>query len=266
MGSGNVASHIGPALVAGGWRCTAVWSRTQAHADRLATALEADGMSDGEAFLRRVSEDRELDLLILAVTDDALAEIAGELPRRLHATALHTSGSTPMTILDRVDSYGVLYPMQTFSRERALEMSEVPLFVEWHDERAKELLYELASTMRSRSIRPLDTEERGRLHLAACFVCNFVNHLYALAADLLRESGIRLTDLEPLMRETLTKALATEDPATVQTGPAARGDERTLRRHLELLRDEAGMTEVYRLLSRSIRERTDQYKEKERYE
>jgi predicted short-subunit dehydrogenase-like oxidoreductase (DUF2520 family) len=256
MGSGNVATHLAPALVSGGWDCVAAWSRSEEHAEQLARRLEAEGVTDRAAFLRMVSSDPSIDLLLLCVTDDGLAEIADELPSDLPATVLHTSGSTPMSILSRVRSYGVLYPIQTFSKSRAVEMSEVPLFVEANDDRAREVIRAITDALGSKAVRPLSSEERGRLHVAACFGCNFVNHMYALAADVLRDTSLSLSDLEPLLRETLAKGLAAaDDPGSVQTGPAERRDTRTLRRHEELLRDDPSLLRLYRLLSLSIQER-----------
>lgn len=249
MGSGRVASHLAPALVRGGWRCSGVWSRTAEHAEALARRLGTDGTADRERFLRET----EADLLLLCVTDDALRELARELPEGLSATVLHTSGSTGMSVLGRCSSYGVLYPLQTFSLSRPVDMSLVPLFVEWHDERAEQLIRRVAAALGTRELREVSSEERQRLHLAACLACNFTNHLYTLASDVLRGSSVHLTDLLPLMEETLSKAVAADDPATVQTGPAVRDDRSTMAVHRALLAPE--LVPLYDLLTRSIQHR-----------
>lgn len=257
MGSGRVASHLAPALVAGGWRCTTVCSRTAEHASALADRLGAQWTTDRTLFYEELQGDDAPDLLLLVVTDDALREVAQELPEGLPMTVLHTSGSTPMSVLERCPSYGVLYPLQTFSLERAIDMSRVPLFVEGSGSQAMEMIDRIAKSLGTEVVREVGSEERTRLHVAACFACNFVNHMYALAGDVLEGSPIRLSDLGPLMEETLSKAIATEDPAAMQTGPAVRHDESTLERHRQLLRGmgDRQLIDLYDLVTRSIQER-----------
>ena len=199
MGSGNVASHLAPSLTRAGWRCRAVWSRSEEHAAELASTVGAESTSDCAYFYRLLQEDPSVELLLLCLTDDGLSDVAKKLPPKLTATVVHTSGSTPMSVLSRIPSYGVLYPVQTFSKSRALDMSQVPLLLEWSDPEAESLLRALADALGSEDVRLVTSEERGRLHLATCFGCNFVNHLLAVAQDLLRETPLSLSDMRPLI-------------------------------------------------------------------
>lgn len=257
MGSGRVASHLAPALVAGGWRCTTVYSRTAKHARALAEQLGAEWLTDREALYEELQGAEAPDLLLLVMNDDALRRVAQELPEGLRMTVLHTSGSTPMSVLERCRSFGVLYPLQTFSLERPLDMSRVPLFVEGSSSETMELIHRIAQSLGTEVVREVDSEDRTRLHVAACFACNFVNHMYTLAADVLEGSPIRLSDLGPLMEETLSKTIDSEDPVAMQTGPAVRHDESTLERHRTLLRTmgDQQLTDLYDLVTRSIQER-----------
>lgn len=257
MGSGNVASHLAPSLTRAGWRCRAVWSRSEEHAADLASKVAAESTSDCAYFYRLLQEDPSVELLLLCLTDDGLSDVAKKLPPKLTATVVHTSGSTPMSVLSGVPSYGVLYPVQTFSKSRALDMSRVPLLLEWSDPQAESLLRALADALGSEDVRQVTSEERGRLHLAACFGCNFVNHLLAVAQDLLRETPLSLSDMRPLIEETISKAMASDDPATLQTGPAIRHDESTLQRHQALLNGDPRLNAIYQLMTHSIQERAE---------
>ena len=257
MGSGNVASHLAPSLTRAGWCCRAVWSRSPEHAAELASPVGAESTSDRDRFAHLLLEDPSVELLLLCVSDDGLAEVAESLPTDLTATVVHTSGSTPISVLSGLRSYGVLYPLQTFSRSRALDMARVPLLLEWSDREAEGRLRALAGALGSEDVRHVTSEERGRLHLAACFGCNFVNHLLAVAQDLLLGTPMSLSDMRPLIEETISKALATDDPAALQTGPAVRHDKSTLQRHEALLRDDPRLTTIYQLMTQSIQERAE---------
>lgn len=257
MGSGNVASHLAPSLTRAGWRCRAVWSRSPEHAAELASLVGAESTSDRDLFAHLLQGDPSVELLLLCVSDDGLAEVAESLPPDLTATVVHTSGSTPMSVLSGLRSYGVLYPLQTFSKSRALDMARVPLLLEWSDAEAEDRLRNLAGALGSDDVRHVTSGERGNLHLAACFGCNFVNHLLVVAQDLLRGTPLSLSDMRPLIEETISKALTADDPAALQTGPAVRHDTSTLQRHEALLRNDPHLTTIYQLMTQSIQERAE---------
>lgn len=251
IGSGRVPSHLAPAIVHGGIACTGVWSRTYAHAEALARKLDTAATAGLGDFIRRAS-DSGAEALLISVTDDAIPIIASALPRDLDIPAVHTSGSSPLEVLAPLPNRGVLYPMQTFSGEREIEVSEVPFFLEYNTDKAGDALKAFTEAIGAKNVRTITSEERVRLHLAAVFGCNFVNHLYALASKTLEGTSIPFSSLAPLLSETLAKALSF-DPKTVQTGPAVRRDSLTIERHLTLLRKEApSLAEVYDLLTRSI--------------
>lgn len=248
IGSGNVATHLGLALQAAGDEVRGVYSRTESHAKRLAEALGGAVATDD---LQRLPE---ADAYIFAVKDDALPDLAAEfaaLHPHCEALVLHTAGSVPMDVLAKhFKNAGVLYPMQTLSRERKTSMADVHFFVEATNAAALGSITELALRL-SPHVSPLDSAGRRTLHLAAVFASNFANHCYALAYELLREKGINPACLLPLIDETAHKAHEL-DPAEGQTGPAVRGDEAVMRRHEELLANKPEMRSLYRLMSASI--------------
>lgn len=243
LGAGNVAWSLAPALNAAGIRVIQIWSRTPARSEELAAKISGCSVA---LMLEDIVPDA--DLYILAVHDDAIAQIAAALGRRGGLWA-HTSGSVDASALVPVtDTYGVLYPLQTFSHGRLTDFSSLPVYIEGSDSDTA-LRLECIARAISSDVKPADTARRRRLHAAAVFACNFTNHLWAIADRLLRESGADLSVLYPLIEETFRKATSMP-PAEAQTGPARRGDIRVMKGHLAALSPEDA--EIYSLLSRSI--------------
>lgn len=148
------------------------------------------------------------------------------------------------------ERYGVLYPLQTFSKSREISFEGIPLFIECYRKGDKELLEGLARRL-SGNVCELSSEKRRSLHLAAVFACNFTNHIYALAEEILQKEGLSRDYLFPLIDETASKIH--EMPAReAQTGPAIRYDENIINKHLAMLADDSAVQTLYRLLSQSI--------------
>lgn len=224
-----------------------VLNRTAAPARELAATLHAD-WSDRWSDVRP-----DADWLLVAVRDDAIGEVAAALaPHVPQALATHTSGATPGTVLSpHFQRFGVFYPLQSFSREREPDWPAVPLCVDAAASADMLFLQEIALKLGMRAW-PVNDEQRAALHVAAVFANNFVNHCYQVAEQLLAEKGLPFELLHPLMHETLAKALA-HSPAHMQTGPARRGDQATMERHLALLTQHADWQAIYVALSQSIR-------------
>jgi predicted short-subunit dehydrogenase-like oxidoreductase (DUF2520 family) len=244
LGSGNVATHLGHALKKAGEDIVQVYSRNAAHASALAGKLNASAVNDPAQVTS------EADIYIIAVNDDAILSVASLLPRH-NGLVVHTSGSTDMEVLQNTSGQiGVLYPLQTFSKEKTVDFREVPLAVEGNSEHVLQILSDLAGRISGRFVL-LDSEQRRALHIAAVFACNFTNHLYSIAAGLLHDYDLDFDLLRPLIRETSDK-VQSYMPAEVQTGPAVRGDEQTMLKHLELLKGNPRLRQLYEDLSQSI--------------
>ncbi len=243
LGAGNVAWSLAPALSAAGIEVAQIWSRTPSRSEELAAQLPVCSVA------RTLDElIPDADIYILAVHDDAIAPIASELGHR-GGLWVHTSGSVDASVLAPVtDTYGVLYPLQTFSRGRLTDFSAVPVYVEGSTADTALRIESIARAISS-DVKPADSAQRRRLHAAAVFACNFTNHMWAIADRLLHESGADLSVLYPLIEETSRKAM-TMPPAEAQTGPARRGDLRVMQGHLGALAPDDA--EIYRIISRSI--------------
>lgn len=244
LGSGNVATHLGEAFSKAGHRINQVYSRTEAHARALAGQLGAEAISDLDRLDTRVP------LFIIAVSDDAITSVVGRLPQGLQGMVVHTSGTTSIAALSGQHRYGVLYPLQTFSKAKEIDFRAVPLALEASDSEGMALLASLAKTL-SDTVFPCDSTQRLSLHVAAVFACNFTNHLYAVAAAILARKGLPFDLIKPLVMETAEKVQALH-PLEAQTGPAVRNDRDTMGKHLEFLRDDAEWKHLYEMLSVAI--------------
>lgn len=191
-------------------------------------------------------------LFIVSVADDALISVIRELVLPDDATIVHTSGSQPLTILQdsAATGMGVLYPLQTFSKDKKIDWKAVPFFVEAGDDRTQALLMELAAEISPR-VYPMQSEQRLALHVAGVFASNFSNYMLTVAADILRDQLLSFDYLKPLIVETINKAMVL-GPEEGQSGPARRGDLEILDRHLEFLQEDAKIAEIYRLISQQI--------------
>lgn len=252
IGAGRLATNLGRALREAGHTIVQVYSRTEA------SAREAAGVMGGEPTGDAGAIRRDADLYVMAVTDTALPSLIEQIcPGRPGAMFVHTAGSVPQCVFaGHARRYGVLYPMQTFSKERRADFASIPCFVEGCDEEATAYVERLALTVSRRVVR-LGSEGRRGLHLAAVFASNFANHCYALAADVAARHGIPFDTLLPLIDETARKVhhLA---PRQAQTGPAARHDQGVLQAQRALLADSPALLRIYDAMSESIHNLTSE--------
>ncbi len=245
LGSGNVATHLGRALVEAGHRITQVYSPTKFHAVSLAEALGAQAIDTLAAV------EAHADFYIIAVKDDAIEEVVSQLPKDSESIVVHTAGSVDMAILSQhVAHCGVLYPIQTFSKAKPVDFSAIPLAIEASDVFTYARLEALASSLSNRILN-CDSKQRLSLHVAAVFACNFTNHLYAIGADILQEYGLDFDLIRPLILETAKKVMA-HQPKDVQTGPAMRRDVGTMEKHLGALSEHIDLQNLYIQLSNRI--------------
>ena len=248
IGAGNLATNLAKALYYKGFRIVQVYSRTEESARALAEKVEADYTTD----LQEISKDAKL--YIVSLKDAAFVELLPQITEGKQKSLLvHTAGSIPMSVWEgHVERYGVFYPMQTFSKQREVDFQEVPFFIEAKRAEDTELLKAIASTL-SEKVYEADSEQRKSLHLAAVFICNFTNHMYALAADLLEKYNLPFEVMLPLIDETARKVHELA-PRDAQTGPAVRYDENVMNKHLSMLADSQALQEIYKLMSKSIHE------------
>ena len=266
LGSGNLATNLSLALKAAGEEIIQIFSRTQENAQALADKLHC-------ASCTSISDIRtDADVYIFSIKDDALPSLIEQLsehltnhhhpsPNTQHPIFLHTAGSVPMSVFpDNTltpntqhlsPNYGVLYPMQTFSKDRSVNFREIPCFVEACDSDTLEAIKGIASKV-SDHVLEMSSEKRKKLHLAAVFACNMTNHCYRLAEKVLEEEGIDFSLYLPLIQETANKVKELS-PRKAQTGPMVRYDKTIMDAQIALINDER-TRQIYRLMADSIHE------------
>jgi predicted short-subunit dehydrogenase-like oxidoreductase (DUF2520 family) len=242
LGTGNVATHLIKAIEnTANMEVVQVFNRNSNGFD----VLPFKGSTTTE-----ISKLMNADCYIIAVPDDAVQTLSSSLQFE-NRLVVHTSGSVSVNELDSKNRRGVFYPLQTFSKEREVDFSQIPLCIEAENSSDLKFLKVLALSV-TNSVFEVNSEKRKKLHLAAVFVCNFVNHLYHIGYELTKNNGIPFSILKPLIKETASK-IESASPEVMQTGPAKRNDVKTIEKHLHLL-DQPLQKEIYKLLSQSILE------------
>jgi len=246
LGAGNVASHLATALNEKGVKICQIFSRTEIAAQFLAEKI-------GVQYTTHISElCHDADTYLYSVSDSALPDLISKI-NRPNALHIHTSGSTEMEIFGGfTENYGVLYPLQTFSKHKAVNFAEIPIFIEGNNEFSHNKIYEIAKIL-TEKLHFMNSADRKKLHLSAVFVCNFVNHLYTIGSELVQDAGVDFEVLLPLINET-TEKIKTLSPREAQTGPAVRNDQNIIKKHLKLLKHKRNLAKIYELISRDIYE------------
>ena len=247
IGAGNLATQLVKALHAKGYIIRQVMNRTPESARTLAETV-------GSQWTTSPEEIKKADIYLYAVSDAILPEMIHRNPRKegLH---VHTAGSMPLTLFDgEKKRAGVFYPLQTFSKQKVVDFTEIPLFIEANNNTDSQLLRQIAETL-SRKVFNADSQQRQQLHLAAVFACNFTNHLFAIAEQLLKDANLPFEVLRPLIEETIEKT-TTLSPPEAQTGPAIRNDLNVMQKHIEQLAAHPQWQEIYRMISKSIKSTT----------
>lgn len=243
VGTGNVATALATRLCAVGCTIAQIVGRTPAHADALARAVSSQAVYAFDAV------DRTADLYLLALSDRAIAAIAHALPL-VDGIVAHTAGSVSIDILARFSNRGVFYPLQTFSPGRTVDWERTPLLLEANGAQNFAVLQQVAQRV-SANARECNSTAREAAHLAAVFACNFTNHCYVLAERVLATAQLPFDLVRPIIAEAAAK-VQTQLPRAAQTGPAIRGDTRTMDRHLARLANDPELAATYRALSAQI--------------
>ena len=240
IGSGNVAQHLIKAFAK-----SATIDVIQAFSRQKETLIS---LLDSNKITDDFNNLAEADLYIIAVSDDAIAEVSSQLPFE-NRLVVHTSGSVSLDALDKKNRKGSFYPLQTFSKKAEVDFSQIPIFLESENDFDFELLEKVAHSI-SNKIHKINSEQRKAMHVSAVFVNNFVNHLYQIGNEICEKNNVPFEVLKPLILETANKVM-TLSPKEAQTGPAIRNDKQTIASHLDFLLDE-NQNNIYKILTQSI--------------
>jgi predicted short-subunit dehydrogenase-like oxidoreductase (DUF2520 family) len=244
IGAGNLATQLGISLHQAGFKILQVYSPTGKSADTLATKLNSTGVND----IKKI--DRGANIYFISIKDDAIASFAKRFTLD-DQLVVHTSGTVEADVLKACSTnYGVFYPLQTFSKDKPIDFKNIPVCIESSNATALRQM-ERVARMISCNVQEISGEQRRILHLAAVFACNFSNHMYTIAAGILDKHHLSFDLLKPLIAETANK-IQSYLPAEMQTGPAIRGDLKTMRSHRRLLNNDKELKKIYKLISKHI--------------
>ncbi len=249
IGAGNLATNLAKALHGAGNEIVQVYSRTEESARMLAERVGAEPLTDVEKIAN------DADLYIFSLKDSVLTDIINTVCNgKRTGLFVHTAGSIAMDVFkNKAERYGVFYPMQSFLKQREVDFSHIPFFIEANSHEDSTTLYQLAETL-SNDVYDISSEARKHLHLAAVFACNFANHCYEMSAEVLDKYNIPFSVMLPLIDETARKVHMV-NPLDAQTGPAVRYDENVINMQRNLLADNLRLQTIYDVMSKSIHER-----------
>lgn len=240
IGSGNVAQHLIKAFTKSeNTEIVQVFSRKKESLIHLI---------DSDKIVTDFSDLKEADLYFISITDNAISSVSEKLPFQ-NQLVIHTSGTSSIAVLNSKNRKGVFYPLQTFSKDKAVDFSIIPICLEAEDERDYKILETVAKSI-SNAVFSISSEQRKALHVSAVFVNNFTNHLYQIGQEICNEHQMPFEILKPLIHETANK-INTLNPVDAQTGPAKRKDYGTIQAHLDYLTNE-NQKEIYKLITLSI--------------
>lgn len=240
IGSGNVAQHLIQVLIhANNVDLVQAFARTSSQLSHLLPDTKIT--SDYQKII-------DADVYIISVSDNAISEVVAQLPFE-NRLVVHTSGSSELSVLMDKNRKGVFYPLQTFTKGKEIDFSPIPICLEAENEADYLLLEKLGNCISQKIVR-INTTQRKSLHVAAVFVCNFVNHLYQIGNEICEENNVPFEVLHPLIQETAHK-ISELSPKEAQTGPALRNDTITIEKHLDFL-ENPEFKNLYQLLTQSI--------------
>ncbi len=245
VGTGNVASRLSPLIAAHpDYEIAVIASRTLDHARRLAENL---GIDTAVTDKFRSIGDYKPDIVLISLADNALEEVIASIGRlEDEPLVVHTSGTLDRSLLAPASPRtGILYPLQTFTAGREVDIQRIPVFTEAESDADQAIVDRLATAI-SDKVHHTDPARRKTLHIAGVFTNNFTNILLEQVEKLLARDGYGLDVVRPLMEETVAKAFAI-GPHAAQTGPAKRGDQAVIEAHIAALPDE--LKGVYASLS-----------------
>ncbi|MEN8120110.1 MAG: Rossmann-like and DUF2520 domain-containing protein [Bacteroidota bacterium] len=244
LGSGNLATNLSAALVKVGHKITQIYSRNIDRAEELSKKYGTIAIDD-ISLIRN-----EADLYIIAITDKEIGNLISKVDFE-KKNVVHTAGSVPLSIFPKnIEKFGVLYPFQTFSKKRQVDFSDIPICVEANVVEFEEFLFNFARQL-SDNVLKMNSQMRKQVHLSGVFACNFVNHLYYVAGNILSKYNIDENIIKPLIRETAEKIMDLP-PLLAQTGPALRNDTESIKKHLDLLSSSPEYQQLYKLISDGI--------------
>ncbi len=238
IGAGNVATHLATSF-SRHVEIVGIFSKNHLSSKVLASHLKCP-------HIESIAHFPPCDLILVCVQDSSINDLILSIPN--HFNIAYSSGSVDLPLDSQRENYGVFYPLQTFSKERELDISNVPFFIEATNKTFAKQLFDFALLLSSH-VTYATSLERKNLHISAIFVSNFINHLAYLSQEHAESNHLNWDHLKPLINETIYK-IVNSSPKASQTGPARRNDLEVINDHLQMLN--GFPKDIYKVISESI--------------
>ena len=246
IGSGNVGGALALSLKRAGHSIVEVSGRNRKTILALAKKIDAKPVY----LLKNLSS--VSDLYIVCVDDRYIAAVVDQLIFH-NKPVVHTSGATSIKVLSKFKQHGVFYPVNSVSNIK-FSFETTPFCIDANEKSLLSLLKSLVRDLEGEA-HIISDKQRLTIHLAAVFANNFSNSLFHAAYNLMQKEKIPFRIIEPLIIETADKTIG-QKPADVQTGPAVRNDEKTIEKHLALLKNKTDLKKVYQIMTALIKKQS----------
>lgn len=244
IGTGNVATVLAKIISQSNHELIMIVGRNKANAKSLAQKLSTIYSTLSDTI------NPNADLYILSVSDNAIEDVVKKMQLPQNSIIVHTTGSASINILkNSTNNYGVLYPLQSIRKETN-HIPTIPFFIDANNQETKEVLLSFAKSI-SPFVSEANDTQRLFLHIAAVFVSNFTNYLYAVGENICKKQEVDFSFLLPLITETALR-LTEYSPEDMMTGPAIRNDKNTLEKHRDALKNNYEILELYNYLTHKI--------------
>lgn len=242
IGTGNVSYAFYKALINNGIYPDCVYTRDVEKISETERHFGIKAISDFKLVM-------DSDLIIIAVKDDVIKEVSLNL-NGFKGLLVHTSGTQSSSLLNNVENYGILYPLQTLTKGFDVDFKKIPLLVNASSSEYLIKLKSFASVLTDVVVECSD-DDRSHIHMSAVYVSNFVNVMLQIGNKLLQKKNLDISLLEPLIRETIRKSFVL-GPEKALTGPAKRADFETISKHKSMLSNDIEEKKIYELLTNYI--------------
>ena len=238
IGAGTVGTALAVRLSGSGYRVVAAASRSRSSAERLAASVPGCTAFDSKQQVADAA-----DLVFITTPDDAIGPVAAEIAWHPGQSVVHCSGADSIAILEKAREDGAFvggfHPLQTFaSVTHAIENIPGSTFAIEAEEPLLAILKDMAVALQGTWVK-LNADDKVLYHAAAVMACNYFVTLVKLATDLWGTFGASpeqaIKALMPLLRGTLNNVENVGLPNCL-TGPIARGDIGTIRKHVSALK------------------------------
>lgn len=239
IGAGVTGTALACQLWQQGYRIVAVNSRSLASSKRLASMVEGCTVYTSPQQVADLAQ-----AVFITTPDDIISDISNNLRWRAGQTVIHCSGVHSIDILQAAGRYGAsaccMHPLQTFANiEEALQNISGSTFALEGEGEALAAVRDMAAALKGNVIE-LKAGDKVLYHTAAVTLSNYLVTLMKTAADLWQPMGIAQEDavkaLLPLLRGTVNNIERVGMPGCL-TGPIARGDVETVRKHIACLKN-----------------------------